>query len=74
MGGLVTRPSSPSPVFGGGGGVVRRRRGWAARPIFPIADHDLNCSTSRLGLTPSIADYRATSPEDGGGHASVAEV
>src|SRR2546429_8471747 len=52
----------PSPVFGGGGAVRAlferssktrgRRRGKA---------------TVVLLLTPSVADYRATSPADGGG-------
>jgi hypothetical protein len=64
---FVSTLSFPSPVFGGGVGVIRRRRGKAAPAALPISDHDLKYLTSRLRLSPFVADYRATSPEDGGG-------
>src|SRR6516164_10516630 len=49
--GIPSCTGLPSPIFGGGVGVIRRRRG-EATAMLP---------------SPSVADYRATSPEDGGG-------
>src|SRR5262249_50224537 len=57
--GIPSCTGIPSPVFGGGVGVIRRRRGHGQ----PFAAHD-----------PSVADYCATSPEDGGGKASSASL
>jgi len=55
---------SPSPVsgevapsYGDGGG--------AARPLSPTQDHDLKIGRRFDWGTPSVADYRATSPETG---------
>ena len=47
---------NPFPVIGGGVGVMGRRRGKAAEMV---------------RHTPSVADYRDTSPEDGGGKAKL---